>query len=228
MSASSSIPGRRQASSPRASAVSPLPLPLTGPAAAPSSARVPHATSAISLAWGNWAPGSRSRAAGCLLPAPGRPNAAALAGLSGTASEVPSHAVTSSPPRCDHGAVPGDSGEHSRRNTDSRGFSPTRRRAMVSAVDDGNAQPAAPSAASSPAAIDRMTCPYASPLNRHRPSVKYTASRAGSDLSRISHASPSPTASSTSPGGTTNDKTPSPTRDSSRPRGDSHPPGMAA
>ena len=73
---------------------------------------------------------------------------------------VPSTATTSSPPRCDQGARPGDSAEHTRRNTDSSGLSPTRARAPVSAVDAGTCHPAAASARSSPAVTCRITSPY--------------------------------------------------------------------
>jgi hypothetical protein len=57
--------------------------------------------------------------------------------------------------------------------------------------------------------------------------MKYTPSRDGSARSRISHASPSPTASSTSSGAITHESTPSPVRDKTRPRGDSHPRDVA-
>ena len=140
---------------------------------------------------------------------------------------VPSHATTSSPPRCDHGARPGDSAEHTRRNTDSSGFSPIRRRTPVSAVDAGTCHPAAASARSSPATTRRITSPYGSADNSAQPSTKYTPSRAGSARSRISHASPSPTASSTRPGGINQPSTPIPARDRIRPRGDSQPQHVA-
>jgi hypothetical protein len=141
---------------------------------------------------------------------------------------VPSHATASSPHTSDHGSRPGDRAEHARRNSDSSGLSPTRRRAAVSAVAAGARHPAPDSSASSPRARLPSTDAYGCPLNRHSPSVKYTTSLAGSARSRTSHASPSATASSTSPGGTANDKTPGPSRDSTRPRGDSQPHGMAA
>jgi hypothetical protein len=154
------------------------------------------------------------------------PNAAALAGLSYALMVVPSTATTSSPPRCDQGARPGDSAEHTRPNSDSSGLSPIRARALASAVVAGTRHPAAASAASRPAVTRRITSPYGSADSSAQPSTKYTISRAGSDRSRISHASPSPTASSTRPGGKNQDSTPIPARDSTRPRGDSQPHDM--
>jgi hypothetical protein len=206
------------ASSRPASACSPVPLPRTGPITASSTPRVPQAASITSrnagfAAW-PW-----------LLP--GRPNAAASGGLSQTLTVVPSIATTSRPPRWDQAARPGDSAEHSRRNTDSSGFSPTRRRTPVSAVVAGGCHPAAASARPSPAVTCRITSPYGSPDSKAHPSTKYTPSRAGSARSRISHASPSPTASSTRPAGITQVKIPIPARARTRPRGDNQPHDMA-
>jgi len=140
---------------------------------------------------------------------------------------VPSTATTSSPPACDQAARPGDSAEHTRRNTDSSGFSPIRRRTPVSAVVAGTCHPAAASACSSPAVTRRITSPYGSADSSAQPSTKYTPSRAGSARSRISHASPSPTASSTRPGGINQPSTPIPARERIRPRGDSQPQHVA-
>ena len=201
--------------------------------AASSSARVPHAVSVTSRSCGFAARPcsalSCPAAARCrrFFPVPGRPNAAALAGLSGALMVVPSTATTSSPPRCDQAARPGDSAEHSRRNSDSSGFSPIRARALLSAVDAGTRQPAAASALSSPPVTCRITSPYGSADSSAQPSTKYTPSRAGSDRSRISHASPSPTASSTRPGGITQVSTPIPARERIRPRSDSQPQDVA-
>ena len=140
---------------------------------------------------------------------------------------VPSTATTSSPPRCDQGARPGDSAEHTRRNTASSGFSPIRVRTAVSAVDAGTCHPAAASARSSPAVTCRITSPYGLADSSAQPSTKYTPSRAGSARSRISHASPSATASSTRSGGITQDSTPIPARARTRPRGEPQPHDMA-
>ena len=93
----------------------------------------------------------------------------------------------------------------------------------VSAVDAGTCQPAAASAVSRPEVISRSTCPYGRWLNRHSPSTKYTPSREGTARSRISHASPSPTASSTRSGEATHDSTPIPARERTRPRRDNQP-----
>ena len=57
--------------------------------------------------------------------------------------------------------------------------------------------------------------------------MKYRVTRAGSDRSRISHASPSPTASSARPGGITYVSTPSQAPDKIFPRADDQPHGMA-
>lgn len=190
---------------------SPVPFPLTGPAAAPSRPRVPHAASVTTRSSGNG------------LPA--RPNAAAFAAVACAASVVPSHATASSPDTSIHGSRPGDSAEHSARNSRSSGASPSRRRAPLSAVTAGNAHPAAASSPSSPAARRPSARAYPAPLNRHVPSVKYTATRAGSDRNLASRASPA--ASSTSPGGITYVSTPIPTRERTRPFGDSQPRGMA-
>jgi hypothetical protein len=158
---------------------------------------------------------------------PGLPNTAIFSALASAATVVPSQATTSRPPACDHGDRPGDSAEHSRRNSDSSGASPIRRRALLSAVAAGTRQPAAASTVSSPQVSSRSTCLYGQPLNRHNPSTKYIPSRAGNARSRISHASPSPTASSTRSGGMTQVSTPIPARDSSRPRRDDQPHDMA-
>jgi hypothetical protein len=147
--------------------------------------------------------------------------------LASAATVVPSQATASSPQMCSHGSRPGDSAEHSRVNSDRSGVSPTRRRTPVSAVTAGARHPAAASGPSSPAVTLPSTRAYGSPLNRHSPSTKYTPSRAGSARSRISHASPSPTASSTRPGATAQVSTPIPARDRTRPRGDSHPHDVA-
>jgi hypothetical protein len=155
------------------------------------------------------------------------PNAAALAGLSYALMVVPSTATTSSPPRCDQGARPGDSAGRTRPNSDSSGRSPTRARALLSAVDAGTRHPAAASALSSPAVICRNTSAYGSADSKAQPSTKYTPSRAGTDRSRISHASPSPTASSTRSGGINQVSTPIPARERIRPRGDSQPQHVA-
>ena len=81
---------------------------------------------------------------------PRAPNAAMFAALASALTVVPSQATASSPHTCDHGARPGDSAEHSRANNSSNGFSPSRRRSPVSAVDAGTCHPAARSAAASP------------------------------------------------------------------------------
>jgi len=140
---------------------------------------------------------------------------------------VPSTATTSSAPRCDQGARPGDSAEHTRPNSDSSGRSPIRARALLSAVVAGTCHPAAASAPPSPAVIFRITSAYGSADSSAQPSTKYTTSRAGSDRSRISHASPSPTASSTRSGVINHDSTPIPARERIRPRGDSQPQHVA-
>ena len=191
-----------------------MPLPRQGPAAAPSAARVPHAISITSRICG------AGRAPFFCPPAPGRPNEAAFASVSATVMPVPSQATASSPATCDHGSRPGDSGAHSRRNTDSSGLSPSRRRAAVSAVVAGAASP-------SPAVTCKNTDWYGNAENRHNPSVKYTATRAGSSRTRISHARPSPTASSTSPGGITYVSTPSQAPGKIFPRADGQPHDMA-
>ena len=200
---------------------------------------MPHASSVTSRSCGYAASSCRpacscpARAGGPparrrrFFPVPGLPNAAALAALSQALTVVPSTATTSSPPRCDQGARPGDSAEHNRRNSDSSGFSPIRARALLSAVVAGGSQPTAASAARSPAVTSPITSRYGLVLNRQQPSTKYTPSRAGSDRSRISHASPSPTASSTRPGGINQDSTPIPARDRTRPRADDQPHDMA-
>ena len=164
--------------------------------------------------------------AGRRFGAPGTPNAAIFSALASAATVVPSQATASSPHTCDHEDRPGDSAEHNRPNSDFSGFSPIRRRTAVSAVLAGTCQPAAASAPSSPPVSSRSTCPYGRPLNRHNPSTKYTPSREGSARSRISHASPSPTASSTRSGATTQPSTPIPARARTRPRGDNHPHDM--
>ena len=130
---------------------------------------------------------------------------------------VPSTATTSSPPRCDQGARPGDSAEHTRRNTDSSGFSPIRVRTAVSAVDAGAAHPAAASALHPPRDLADHLRDTAW-RTAAQAQTKYTPSRAGNARSRISHASPSPTASSTRPGGITQDSTPIPAPARTRPR----------
>jgi hypothetical protein len=129
------MPARRLPSSWRARACSPLPVPRQGPNAASSTVRVPHAISITSRICGAGRAPCRSPAA------PGRPNAAAFGSVSATVMPVPSQATASSPATCDHGCVPGDSGEHSRRNSDSSGLPPSRRRAELSAVVAGDASP---------------------------------------------------------------------------------------
>jgi len=133
---------------------------------------VPQATSATSRSCG-YAPASFPRscfpAAGRFPPAPGLPDAAVLAWLASASTVVPSRATASSPHTCDHGGRPGAGAGHSRRNSDSSGFSPARRRTPVSAVVAGTCQPAAASAASRPGVISRSTCPYGRWLDRHYP-----------------------------------------------------------
>jgi hypothetical protein len=83
-----------------------------------------------------------------------------FAALAAALTVVPSQATANSPQICDHGARPGDSGPHSRQNNSSKGFSPSRRRSLVSAVDAGTRHPAARSACSSPAASSFSTSAY--------------------------------------------------------------------
>ena len=223
-----------------------MPLPRQGPIAASIIPRVPHAISVTSRACGPGTAPSPSAAPSCapfssfssfsfflfflvflFPPAPGRPKTSAFAAVSATPIVVPSQATASSPQICDHGAVPGDNGEHNRRNTDSSGFSPSRRRTPVSPPDDGTRQPTAASFFPSPAVTCPITLPYGLSVNRHSPSTKYTPTRAGSDRSRISHASPSPTASSATSGGTTYLSTPSPASARTCPRADDQPHDVA-
>ena len=91
----------------------------------------------------------------------------------------------------------------------------------------GTCQPTAASAPVTPLVTCRITSPYGSPDSSAQPSTKYTPSRAGSARNRISHASPSPTASSTRSGGITQDKIPIPARARTRPRGDPQPHDVA-
>lgn len=109
--------------------------------AASSSARVPQAISATTRSCGPGGAGGGAAGSFGLLFLPGAASAAALAGVAATATVVPSTATASSPHTCDQGRVPGDSGEHSRRNSDSKGASPSRRRAAASAVVAGDASP---------------------------------------------------------------------------------------
>src|SRR6202021_579168 len=127
----------------------------------------------------------------------------------------------------DHGGRPGGSAEPPRPNNDSSGFSPIRRRTAVSAVLAGTRQPAAASTVSSPQVSFRSTSPYGRSENKHNPSTKNTPHRDGNARSRISHASPSPTASSTRSGPITHPSTPIPARDRPGPRRDDQPHDMA-
>ncbi len=188
-----------------------------GPTAAPASARVPQAISAT----------SRSFGCAALPLRPGRANAARFSPVAGALIVVPSHATASSPHTCDHGAAAGVSAEHSRPNSSSSGFSPTRRRARVSAVVAGTCQPAAASARERPLASDRTTSPYGKSLNRHSPSTNNTTSRPGSARCRPAGRPAPASTSSTSPAGTTRDSTPTPTPDRAFPRVDDHHPQVA-
>ena len=95
--------------------------------------------------------------------------------LAGALTVVPSQAAASSPPICDSGAVPGDSGQASRQNSSSNGFWPSRRRSPVSAVNAGTCHPAAASAPPSPRSALRSTsrttpaCPGTSPSTNASP-----------------------------------------------------------
>jgi hypothetical protein len=146
--------------------------------------------------------------------------------VSRTASVVPSTATASSPQTWDHGLAPAVSGERRARNSDRSGASPSRARPADSDVVAGASQPAAASRSPSPAVTCRITSRYGLAPNRHSPRVKYKVSRAGSDRSRISHASPSPTASSARSGGMAYVSAPSQPPDKIRPRADDQPHGM--
>lgn len=84
-----------------------------------------------------------------------------FAALAATLTVVPSTATTSSPPTCDHASRPGDNAGHNRRNTDSSGFSPSRARALASAVAAGTRHPTPASAASRPAVVPHLEYRFA-------------------------------------------------------------------
>jgi hypothetical protein len=191
------MPGCRACSSRRASTCS---LARANPSsAAPARARMPHSISAI----------SRS----CGPPPAGPPNAAALTAVPGTSIPVPSQATTRSPNANAPGAPAAASGPRSRSNSSSNGFEPSRCRARHSAAADGTPSPAR---CRTPCVSDRITDRYpggpalSSPLNRHKPSTKYTTARAGSSRARFSRHPARSTTSSTSRGPISQVRTPRP------------------
>jgi hypothetical protein len=139
----------------------------------------------------------------CGPPPAGPPNSPAFSAVPGTSIPVPSQATTRSPNANTPAAPAAATGPRSRSNSSSNGFEPSRRRALHSADRDGTGSPAR---CRTPCVSDRITDRYpggpmlSAPLNKHRPSTKYTTTRAGSSRTRFSRHPARSTASSTSCG----------------------------
>src|SRR2546421_188345 len=103
-----------------------------------------------------------ARAHAPLTPPPRAPPVAAAGGPHAPPG-VPPPPPGGGPPGGARPPRPGDGADPPRRNTDSSGFSPTRRRTAVSAVVAGARQPTAASARSAPLVTCRITYGYGSP-----------------------------------------------------------------